>query len=235
MFAKSAAFYDALYSWKNYKQEAEALHALIRQHKRSAGNSLLDVACGSGAHAAELRAHYAVEGLDLDPGMLAVARQHLRDLTFHHGDMADFDLGRQFDVVTCLFSSIGYVKTLPRLRQATANMARHLLPGGVLVVEPWFAPDDYHAGFAHALFVDQPELKIARMNISEIEDSVSVLNFHYLVATPHGVEHFTERHELGLFTQADHFAALEAAGLKATYEGQGLTGRGLYLGLKPAG
>ena len=60
------------------------------------------------------------------------------------GNMLDFDLGRQFDVVTCLFSSIGYVKTVPNMKRAVANMSRHLKPGGVLVLEPWFTPEDWH-------------------------------------------------------------------------------------------
>ena len=54
-------------------------------------------------------------------------------------DMTSFDLGRRFDVVTCLFSSIGYVGTAERLDQAIATMAAHLEPGGTLIVEPWLA------------------------------------------------------------------------------------------------
>ncbi len=34
MFTKSAQWYDAIYAWKNYKREAERLHALIQQHAR---------------------------------------------------------------------------------------------------------------------------------------------------------------------------------------------------------
>src|SRR3712207_7289123 len=43
------------------------------------------------------------------------------DVRFHQGDMTDFDLGRRFDVVVCLFSAIGYVLTEERLRQTLAN------------------------------------------------------------------------------------------------------------------
>jgi SAM-dependent methyltransferase len=234
MFSKSAAFYDALYGWKDYWQEAAALRALIQPRQRSPGNALLDVACGTGAHLAQLGAHYRVEGLDLDENILSLARQRLPEVVFHRGDMADFDLGREYDVVTCLFSSIGYVKTVPRLRQTAANLARHLKPGGVLAVEPWLPPEAFTPGQPHALFVDQPGLKVCRMNVSAIDNGVSVLHFHYLVATPAGVEHFTERHELGLFTQAEYLAAFQLAGLSLEYDDRGLMGRGLYLGVKPA-
>jgi len=193
VFVKSAEFYDAIYAGigKDYAGEAGRVHDLIRQHKRSAGSTLLDVGCGTGSHLVHLRQFYAVEGLDLDAGILDVARRNLPGVPFHQADMADFDLGRQFDAVTCLFSSIGYVKTVLRLQQTLQTFYRHTAPGGLVIVEPWLRPEVFYSGRIHATFIDQPELKIARMNVSQIEDGVSVLDFHYLVATPAGVEHFT--------------------------------------------
>jgi ubiquinone/menaquinone biosynthesis C-methylase UbiE len=200
MFTKSAAIYDAIYgTMKDYAVEAQQIHMLIQQYKHSSGTSLLDVACGTGGHLPFLKQDYSVEGLDLDEQMLAIARQHNPGVIFHQADMVDFSLNQQFDVILCLFSSIGYVKTVPRLYQALQTMHRHLLPGGVVIIEPWLTPQMYRAGHIGAVFVNQPDLKIARMNNTEVEDGVSIMNFHYLVATPQGIEHFTERHELGLF------------------------------------
>src|ERR687886_1611570 len=125
MFARSARFYDAVYSWKDYAGEAERIHELVQARKPGA-TSLLDVACGTGAHLAELRGRYRCEGLDLDPDLLAVARERLPDVPLHEGDMRDFDLGRRFDAVTCLFSSIGYMQTVEELEGAVTAMARHL-------------------------------------------------------------------------------------------------------------
>jgi SAM-dependent methyltransferase len=230
MFEKSAAFYDVVYGFKDYAREAERLHQVIGQHKRSRGRALLDVACGTGAHLATLQAHYQVEGLDLDPGMLAVARQKLPQVTFHEGDMVAFDLKRSFDVVTCLFSSIGYMRTLEGLRQAVANMARHVTPGGLLLVEPWFSAEDFREGSLHSLFIDQPELKIARLNLSRVDRGVSIIDFHYLVGTPAGIEFFREQHQLGLFRRDQYVDAFEAAGLETSYDADGLSGRGLVIG-----
>ncbi len=63
MFTKTAEFYDAIYTFKDYETEAQKLRALIKQHKQSQGNSLLDVTCGTGKHLALLREHCDVEGL----------------------------------------------------------------------------------------------------------------------------------------------------------------------------
>lgn len=235
MFSKSARFYDAVYAAaeKDYNAEVEIAHQTIQQMKRSPGNTLLEVACGTGLHASLFQKYYQVEGLDLDPEMVAVASQTHPEIPFHQADMVDFDLERQFDAITCLFSSIGYVKTSVRLDQAVENMARHLVPGGVLVVEPWFTQEQWTTGRVGALFVDQPDIKISRMSISEVEGSLSILFFHYLVGTSEGIEYFTERHELGLFPPEEYLEAFHKAGLEVSHDPEGLDGRGLYIGLKP--
>lgn len=228
MFIRSAPFYDELYAFKDYEGATEKLHGILRERHPEA-SSLLDVACGTGRHVEKLRRHYRAEGLDLSPDLLAFARERCPDVLFHQGDMTDFDLGRRFDVVTCLFSSIAYVRTLDNLRRAVAAMARHLNPGGVLAIEPWFTPETYWTGTITGNFVDHPELKIAWMYTSERADRLSVLDIHYLVGRPAGVEHFTERHELGLFTQGEYLEAFHDAGLEAEHDPEGLFRRGLYL------
>jgi SAM-dependent methyltransferase len=234
MFSKSQRFYDAIYSGKDYAEEARRLKRFIAQHQRSDGRALLDVACGTGGHIPYLRDAFDYEGLDLDPEMLALARSRFPDILFHQGDLVDFDLGRSFDVVTCLFSSIAYTRTAPRLRQAIATMARHVRPGGVLIVAPFITPESWIPGQPHAIFVDRPDLKLVRMNVSDVDASgtVAILDFHYLVGTPEGVEHLIEHHELGLFTDEDYRAAFAATGLAVAYDAEGLISRGLYIGTR---
>jgi ubiquinone/menaquinone biosynthesis C-methylase UbiE len=234
MFTHSAQYYDAIYldQGKDYAVEASKVDALIKQHKQAAGNSLLDVACGTGMHLQNLRDKYIVEGLDLDEKMLAVAREKLPGIPFHHASMVDFQLAHTFDAITCLFGSIGYVKTLPRLEQSLANMDRYLKPGGVLIVEPWITPENWTPGKIFAQLVEQPELKITRMSISGRQERLSTVDFHYLVASPSGIEHFTEQHELGLFTHEEYLDAFNKAGLETIHDPVGFNGRGLYVGTK---
>src|SRR5512141_2567301 len=131
MFSKSAQYYDEIYASvdKDYAGEAAKTRKIIQMYKRTKGRSLLDVACGTGTHAGYLSKYYQIDGLDLDAGLLAIAKKKHPKIRFHQGDMTNFDLGRQFDAVVCLFSSIGYVKTKPRLQRAIRMMAHHVLPG----------------------------------------------------------------------------------------------------------
>jgi SAM-dependent methyltransferase len=233
VFSKSAHLYDAIYtSFKNYEMEAERVHAII-QECVSGASKLLDVACGTGLHLEHLASHYEVEGVDLDPGMLDIAGQRLPGVPLTVGGMVDFDLGRTFDAVTCLFSSIGYLLSAQELEKGIINMARHVRPGGILVVEPWITPDQWEPRHPDAIFVDRPEIKIARMSRIRRRRERSTVVFHYLVGTEDGVDCFTEQHESRLHSHSEYLACLESAGLSPEFDPEGLMGRGLYVGLRP--
>jgi SAM-dependent methyltransferase len=228
-----ALLYDLIYSYKDYQAEARRVLELIGEHGRAASQTLLDLACGTGQHLQWFRGSLQAAGLDLDQALLSRARDKNPGLAFYEGDMASFDLGRRFGSVTCLFGSIGYVGTLDRLRSTCQAVARHLEPGGVFVLEPWLKPEVFHPGKPSAVFVDRPEVKVARMVVPARDGDTSVLDFFFQVARADGIQQFSERHTLTLFADQDYEQALGAAGLELRRDRVGLTGRGLYIGFRP--
>jgi SAM-dependent methyltransferase len=221
--------YDFEYSFKDYADEAATLERIIRERNPAAA-TLLDVACGTGKHLEHLSRKFECEGTDLDEGLLEVARQRVPGVPLQHADMRDFDLGRRFDAITCLFSAIGFVGSLDGLAATARAFARHLNPGGVALVEPWFTPDAWIPGRPHLLTYEEQDFVLARATISGLRDErVSTTEMHYVVATPAGVEHFVEHHDPYLFTTDEMRAAFEAAGLAVDYDADGLIGRGLWI------
>ncbi|WP_101948167.1 bifunctional 2-polyprenyl-6-hydroxyphenol methylase/3-demethylubiquinol 3-O-methyltransferase UbiG [Mycobacterium sp. 3519A] len=229
MFIKSAPFYDALYGFVDYSAAVERLREVIQANAPHAA-TLLDVGCGTGRHLRHFQKFYDVEGLDLNGLLLETARERCPDVRFHEASMLDFSLPRRFDVVTCLFSAVGYVQTVENMRRAIANMARHVERGGLLIVEPWFEPDRYWTGTITANHVDRPDMKICWMYTSKRDGQLSVLDIHYLVGTPDRVEHFEEQHRIGLFTREEHMSAMTEAGLDVIFDPEGPFKRGLYVG-----
>lgn len=229
MFTESADLYDAIYAaaGKDYRAESEQVTKVIRA-ANPAADSLLDVACGTGRHLERLGEAFAdCAGIDIEPAFVAHAARNCPRADVRVADMREFDLGRRFDAIVCLFSSIGYVRDDAGLYRAVRAMARHLNPGGVLVIEPSFTPAQWTVGLVHALFVDEPDLKAARFSRSDRTGDVAILDMHYLVGDDAGVRCFSERHELGLFDLDAYRDACGAVGLSADVDPHGLTGRGL--------
>ncbi len=237
MYTRLAELYDVIYAKKDYASEARLLHGVIDRCARTPHRerrSLLDVACGTGLHLSHLRIWYDVEGVELSPWMLNIARHRLPDVPLHQYDMRYFDLGARFDAVTCLFSAIGYMRSVSELRRAIATMARHVLPDGIVIVEPWLTPDRFIDGHVHVDVAEGEGMKIARVGVSRREGDVSVLDMHHMVGSERGVERFFERHEVRLFTHEQYLSAFTAAGLVTVFDEEGLNGRGLYVGLASA-
>lgn len=231
MFSKSAHLYDAIYtSFKNYEREAEKVHTIIQERVPGA-TTLLDVACGTGLHLEQFAKHYEAAGVDLDPRMLEIARQRMPPgVPLTLGGMVDFDLGRAFDAVTCLFSSIGYLLSAELLQKGISNMARHVRPGGILLAEPWITPEQWEPRHPEAVFVDRSDVKIARMSRIGRRGEISTVVFHYLVGRDDAVDYFTEQHTSRLHSHGEYLSCLTAAGLKPEFDSYGLMGRGLYIG-----
>lgn len=234
-FHESARVYDLLYraQGRDVADEAAALDALVQQHRPGAA-SLLDVACGTGEHLAHLAARYDVTGVDVEPAMLAAARARLPDVPLVEADMRELHLGRRFDAVVCLFSSVGYLPTAADLDRAVAAMAAHLAPGGVLVVDGWLRPDAIRAGVLQLLAGQDGELAAARIGISQSDGRRTHLEMHHLIGTRDRVEHVVEHHDLTVFTDDEYRQAFAAAGLSVRLGPGPLPGRDRYVGVLAA-
>jgi 2-polyprenyl-3-methyl-5-hydroxy-6-metoxy-1,4-benzoquinol methylase len=111
MFGLSSKYYDVIYSFKDYKREAELIRNYIAKHVLNC-RTILDVACGTGQYAFYLKNQYLIDGIDLNPEFISIAKRKNPEGNFYVADMTNFTLNKKYDVVMCLFSSIGYVQTL---------------------------------------------------------------------------------------------------------------------------
>jgi SAM-dependent methyltransferase len=228
-FLGSAELYDSIYRFKKYSDECDRLRRLISKFVPGA-RTVLDVACGTGEHAKFLKHYYAIDGVDINEEFLVAARLKSPVGRFLPADMVNFDLGRTYDVVTCLFSAIGIVGTYERLERAIWCMARHVRVGGALIIEPWFTPERWHPAEPFIVIGEVNGERVSRLSVGIREGHRSVLLHHYMRGLPYTIEHHDERIELGLFTRDEMTWAYEFAGMEAEYESEGLMGRGLYVG-----
>lgn len=235
MYRKLAKYYDKIYRWKDYKKEVDDINKIISEYKKSKGNSLLDIGCGTGSHIQFFKENFNCTGLDLNGDILEIAREKLSNVDFIHKDMTEMNLGKKFDVIVCLFSSIGYLLTEEKLRKAIKNYSEHLHPGGIVIIEPWLTLDIFREGSVHMTVYDGEDMKIARVNTIQLKDSIiSYFEMHYLIAEPNkSVVHFIDKHELAMFSHELIMDYMKQSGLITTKLTDDLyTTRGLLIGVK---
>jgi SAM-dependent methyltransferase len=229
MFTESARYYDLIYAWKDYTAEARDVATRLRALEPRC-ESVLDVACGTGEHARWLAADgFRADGLDIDPAFVEIARRKHTRGRFFTEDMSAFRLPHRYDAVICMFSSIGYLTTLPRVKAALRCFREHLEPGGIVIVEPWFEPSvlDPTRTFQHVGEGDG--IRVVRSGRFEIIGHLSRLYFTYEITDAHGTRTATEAHDLALYTREELLGAFRNAGLDADFHTGGPMGRGLYV------
>lgn len=229
MFSNSAQFYDALYSFKDYKRESDEIKNYILQQD-SNYKTVLNVACGSGNHDQYLKDTFQLDGVDLDEEFIKIAKTKNKSGQYFVADMINLNLCKRYDVVLCLFSSIGYVQTYENLVSTLKSFRNHINDNGCIIVEPWITPEQWKGGRVDVLNAEKDNIKITRMTRTENIGKLSILNFHYLIGSKDGVEYKEEKHKLGLYSVDEMKQAFNDAGLNVSYDPQGITGRGMYTG-----
>jgi SAM-dependent methyltransferase len=128
-----APYYDA--ATGDSAAEAAFIHDIIeRRHRRAV--TLLDLACGTGSIAARLAGAYRVSGLDISPGMLAVARGKVPSGTrLYLADMTSFRLDASFDVIICAYQGVNHLLSLAAWQSSFDCAYAHLNRDGLLVFD----------------------------------------------------------------------------------------------------
>ena len=131
-----ARHYDAVTG--DSSAETAFIDSIIKR-PRGQAVTLLEVACGTGGIIAALR-QFRASGLDISPGMLAVARKKLPAGTpLHLADMSRFKLDAKFDAIICVYHGINHLLDFSAWENFLDCAYRHLNDGGVLVFDTYTA------------------------------------------------------------------------------------------------
>lgn len=234
LYHSFADYYDLLHARKDYAGEVKNLLHLIKRYQKSDGRELLDVACGTGRHLSYFKDHFSCTGIDLHEGMLKVARKKVKGVAFKQAEMARFRLRKQFDVITCLYGGISYALTIAELKKTLDNFGRHLKPGGVVIIEPYFTSKQFKPNRPKLSTIETENIKIARVSLSRRKRNLATRKMIIAIADKNrGVFSFEDQRDVALFGVEQILANMRRSGLEATHIKNGITTEfDLYIGVK---
>lgn len=135
-----AKYYDSLTANIDYKKRAEYFHEIIQKFRRTNGNILLDLACGTGSISEEM-AHlgYDVIGVDYSDEMLDIALNKKFDsglnIQYLCQDMRKLDMYGSMDITICALDSINHLASIDDVKKVFSNIALFSEPDGLFIFD----------------------------------------------------------------------------------------------------
>jgi len=211
-----AAVYDQMYATrgKDYAAEASRIESLIRAQYPHA-RTLLDLACGTGEHLRHFRRTFEVEGLDSSRAMLDIASAKLPGVRFHESDLVDADPGKRFDVITWLFSSIGYLPDTPTVGRAVNTLADLLTESGMLAIETAVLPSQLSPPRPDLTSVTSRDgAVITRHTTAKFDGDRLTIDFLFTADPERNGFPCREQHVIRIFPAHVYIGALHRSGLR---------------------
>ncbi|MGC7103003.1 class I SAM-dependent methyltransferase [Amycolatopsis lurida] len=214
---------------KDYAAEADEVLRIARRLKPDA-RSVLDVACGTGLHLQYFTKLFdRAVGLDRSEDMLRFAQDRIPGLPVRCAEMSRFELDESFDVITCMFA-IPHLRSPAELDAMVDCLMRHLTAGGVVIIESWFAPEEFLPGYVATDLITDGDRKIFRVSHSVRRGDQAEMVVHYVEADPaSGIQHYTEHDRMTLFTREHYKTAFARARCDTEYLENTPFERGLWV------
>ncbi|MDE5763957.1 MAG: class I SAM-dependent methyltransferase [Ruminococcus sp.] len=135
-----ARYYDELTSNIDYNRRGEYFSSIIAKFRKTSGNILLDLACGTGS-ISEIFAGkgYDVIGVDNSEEMLGIALDKKfdsgLDIQYLCQDMRKLDMFGSVDVTVCALDSINHLGSLGDVEKVFRNVALFSEPDALFIFD----------------------------------------------------------------------------------------------------
>ncbi len=144
IFEDYAYYYNAFYTDKDYKAEAQQVHSLLSRHGNNVKH-LINFGCGTGRHDIELSdMGYQCTGIDKSPSMIKIAKENVaangKDIRFLVDDIRHHKGKRQYDAVISLFHVMSYQNTNEDILSTFPSARTALSVGGIFLFDVLYGP-----------------------------------------------------------------------------------------------
>ena len=168
-----AYFYNKYWTINAPLYLEKALDILLLE-KLEENAHILDVCCGTGNVAGLLSAKgYHMTGLDGSSLMLDYAKENAQAVDFIQADARDFNLGRKFHAITCLFDSINHLLNKEDVLKVCKNIYEHIEENGIFVFDVNSLSSSTDVDLSDFSVVEKNEVFISQGSYNSIEKLIT--------------------------------------------------------------
>ncbi len=188
VYEKYATYYDLIYSSFNVEEDARCVEKIAQKFLGRKIETILDVGCGTGSHSVYFsRKGYGVWGIDNSKTMVECAKRKIRNLGIKANvllaDARSFRSPKRFDVVVCLFGTIGYLHKDDEIEAFFRNMfnnlnVQHLRDDGVFIFD--FPNSEFferHGIKPSVLEGQKDDMRSIRLSLPTFNPQTKILTF----------------------------------------------------------
>jgi len=209
--------YKIVYPHRDEAEARKQVEFLMQHVHLPEGSKVLDLCCGCGRHAVELRQRgYDVVGLDLSEELLELANSRANErgqhIDFIRCDMREIPYEDYFDLIVNFFTSFGYFEDDADNQKVLLAIAKALKPGGKFLMD--YMNPEHVAG------------NLVERDEKEISDDVYIIQERWIDESPRRInknitmirdgEESTFRESVRMYSHGEMRDMLSAAGLELT-------------------
>ena len=225
---------------EEYAGEAAFFGDIIHEKLGSGSHKLLELGVGGGHNLSHLTSDFECTAVDLSPDMLALSEGLNPGVEHHLGDMRNIRLDQTFDAVL-VHDAASYLLSEQDLQETFATAARHLRPGGILMVAPDWVQETFPDGWVYAWDRQQGgiEVKIEEVMVDpDPTDTQVESTYTYTIKKDGKVTVEVDTHVTGLFAINTWTRLMEEAGFSVEVRplppNEGGYGSWLFIGVAGA-
>ena len=129
-YKKYADFYDIFNKHRYYNIESKYLLEMLQTRRR-----VLDVGCGTGTHFNILEnLGYIVEGIDINPKMIAVARTKVKG-NIYEADLLTYKTEEVYDAIIAMKDVFNHLSSYEEFEKGILNLLNLLKSKGMIIID----------------------------------------------------------------------------------------------------
>lgn len=134
-YKKFGYYYDEVMSQLNYDLWLEFILEYLKPN-----DTVLDLACGTATLCTMLKLKgFNPEGLDLSETILEIAKEKMKvnhlNFPLYKADMTNFKLNKKFNMITCFFDSVNFLKDIKDVHKMFDCAYEHLEDNGYFIID----------------------------------------------------------------------------------------------------